>query len=392
MWIKALILALWGTVLFPLYALSQQETASSIYKSKSTSYKPYSLRLEFEQRGDVFENELENSFVYSISAIPRLEYRVSSNFSLEAELGLRARVGSVQSRFGDLRSRSTVVFRDARFRFFGDGFLDWDFSVGAINQRRINKGFDNFITKLPLPGFEERLNWAGYVNKGSKFELELLGFQGLLTSESLTLDFSEKESVPKFFLGNLEGRFLRETSRGATFWASINGGLFTMVDLPAVVADQSRIFGNTIRGIDAGSEFVYDFQGWVAGWELGMKWKKLHSSLRVHMLHNSEAPDGRNNAQLAAVNTSYKFSPNINIEVQPYAFFTESDATVSFYNSLGFGHNNREGYGIFFTLGFPKRKLKVKFNYVYAGLLEEDDIQLDQHYGKIELEYKSDIF
>ncbi len=387
-------------------------TGQSAFASSDSKYKPetwlfvdrYSpveknetmdLDFKLRQRAQSFENSAESSFLYTIEGTPKFKYQLNNFITFNSEVSINSRIGSVQSRFGDLRSRSAIIIRDTRFKFYrqteskeGDARYNSYLSVGAIDQGGHHGYFDNFVSRRALPGVEERFLYEKDLKRDT-LVLDFKGFQGIPTAQSNTLNFAEKETTPVFLSANIGATYKREKSKN-NFYLSANYGLFSFSGLPAVIADESRIYGNTVDFIGAAAEFRYGFKGWTAGWETGYARGRYEFKLGVKMLQNLDAPDKRNQAQMSFASIGYVASRNLKLKFQPMTFFTESDASIASYNQLA-GHNNREGYGFRFTVDLPRKKFKLKFNYAHSDLIEENNLQLKQDFFGFSLEYKNDF-
>ena len=363
-------------------------------ESKQINYKDrgWALDLVLKQRADYFENALENSFRYRLEVIPDFKLKISDYFFVDASLGLGATVGSVQTRFGDLRANNFIRLRGARFFFRTPGVKKsfWSqLSLGAISQRDFLKGFSILMNRRALPGLEQKILFRNFYGSYGSYGLDLRLFEGVPASESLNLSFRERENTPFYYNGRLE-LFLKSQSPKFGYRFSVHAGIFDFSTLPSVIADESRLYGNTVQGFGPAAEFVFDYKGWYGGWRMLLSGKRYEFAPSVQILTNTEAPGGQNQGQMAMA-TLRLHDQNLNTwTIEPFSFFVEQDASVASYNSTVLGHNNREGFGMNLALNIKRRGLKLILNYVSSDVIEPDgDLQLPSDYYGLQLEYKN---
>ncbi len=367
---------------------------------KSVDYgkRGYLLDLKLSQRADVWDSELENSFRYRVYFEPYYEVKLSDNFYFDVRTGLGTTIGSVQSRFGDLRADDAIILRDSRF-FFRKSWSDmrhWlKLSVGAIDQFGYLKdgGLSILMSRRALPGFEQIYKFENKYKKDKSFGFDLRSFQGVPTSQSISLDFNEKEDVPFYFNSRLE-LFIKDMNPDFGYRFGASAGVFDFSPLPTVIAFESNFYGNTVDGRDLASEFRYDYKGWFSGWEavfnLRNTWE-LKTALNI--ITNTDAPTGRNQGQMYSAQLRYHVQNLYSLYLEGFSFFNESDASVASYNGTVEGHNNREGYGMNLALELPKRGLRLKLRYVYTDILEDENpgLQIPFQYIGFRMEYKYEL-
>ncbi|MGH1468196.1 MAG: hypothetical protein ACRBBP_04850 [Bdellovibrionales bacterium] len=376
---------------------TRRHLTSKEYFARSFTEKNWHLRLKLNQRADAWDSKLENSIRYRIYVSPNFSLKMSENFFLTANVSLGDTIGSVQSRFGDLRADSFIYLRDARMYYRNNIKTEkndyfYTLSLGAIEQRRFLRKFDLFMSKRALPGFEQIFKFSRNYRKKKSFGFDLRFFEGVPTSQAKTLDFNEKEDIPLLLNGRLEMYLKDMDLKPFGYRAGLSIGYFDFSSLPAVIADESRIFGNTVDGIGGAAEFRYDFKGWYAGWTAAIGFNRFEIFPYIDMITNTAAPSGRNQGQRAGVHFKYHDKSLYSLDLEPFSFFNESDASVASYNGSTYGHNNREGFGINLALELPKRDLKFWLTYVYSDILEENsDLQVPYHFVGFKMEYKHDL-
>lgn len=381
-------------------AMEEKETKKLLRTEiKTIDFKGRAFRgdLKLFQRADSWESKLENSFRYTFYAETDLNLRLSNVIFIDIWAGLGTTLGSVQSRFGDLRTGSAIRLRDSRI-FYRDSWQDrkhWaKLSFGAIGQREFlnNAALSMLMSRRALPGLEQIYKYENVFKDEKSYGFDIRFFEGVPTSESLNLDFNEREDTPFYYNGKLE-LFYKDMDPDFGYRFGLHAGIYDFSELPSVVADESRLFGNTVNGIGGASSFEYDYKGWYAGWSavLSIK-KKWEIKPFIDILTNTEAPSGRNQAQTYGAILRYHKGNNYSLGLEPYAFFNESDASVASYNGSTAGHNNREGYGMNLALEMPRKGLKLKLSYAYSDVLEENgDLQVPFHSVGLKMEYKYEL-
>jgi hypothetical protein len=370
---------------------------NEIYIRKFKDDRDWSLRLELNQRADFWDSRLENSVRYRIYLTPTYSLQLSKNFFLDASVSLGSTIGSVQSRFGDLRADDFIFIRDARMYYRirnqsdqNDYYLS--LSAGAIEQRRFLRKFDLFMSARALPGLEQVFKYEHNYSKTKSFGFDLRFFEGIPTSQANTLDFSEKEKIPFLTNGRFEGYLKNMSANRLGYRIAMSFGIFDFSELPAVISDESRLFGNTVDGIGPSSEFRYDYRGWYGGWNAIFSFSRFEIFPYVDMVTNLAAPSGRNQGQRAGVHLKWYSRSSYSIDLEPFTFFNESDASVASYNGTTYGHNNREGFGINLALDMRRKNLKFWLTYVYSDVLEQNmDLQIPFHFGGFKMEYRYEI-
>lgn len=355
------------------------------------------LDLELNQRADRWENALEDSFIYRITVDPKFQLMFSKYFFFDLNMGIGASLGSVQERFGDLRANNFIFLKESALFFRTPGLLTpekpfWmKLSIGAINQRNFLNKFDIMMSQRALPGLEQIFKYQHTYALDKSFGFDLRSFQGVPASQSLNLNFNEKESTPLYLNANLE-LFIKDMSPKFGYRVGFNYGVFDYSTLPSVIANESRLYGNSVSDFGPNAEFDYDFKGWYGGWRAVVSVPKFEFAPYVKIVTNSAAPDGQNQGQMAGATFRHHDKHLNTWSIHPFTFFNEKDASVASYNSSSLGHNNREGYGIHLAYNIKKRGLKFEAQYTYSDIIEENgNLQIPSHFYGLRMEYTNEL-
>ncbi len=359
--------------------------------------KNWHLELKLNQHGNIWDSKLENSFRYRLYVNPNFLLKMSDYFFFSASLNIGDTIGSVQSRFGDLRADNFIYLRNAKVYFQKqiqtnvNDYL-YIFSLGAIDQRKFLKKFDLLMSSRALPGLEQGFKYSYNYTEKKSFGIDLRFFQGIPTSQSDSLDFNEKESIPFFVNGGFKVFIKNLNLKPFMYKVGLSFGVFDFSTLPAVIADESRRLGNTVNGVGGAADFEYDFKGWYGGWTTILSFNKFEIFPYVKIVTNTQAPRGKNQGQRAGVHFRYHSQSLYSLDIEPFSFFNEADASVASYNGSTYGHNNREGFGINLALELPKQNLKFGLIYVYSDILRENsDLQIPYQFMGFKMEYKHDF-
>jgi|GEM_PF-5708277 len=363
---------------------------------KTVKYGPrgWKLDLKIRQKADRWENALEDSLRYRISVAPEFKLRISKYFFFDLDLGFRGALGSVQTRFGDLRANNGVFLKQSALSFRAanrDKSLWTKLSLGAINQRNFLNKFDILMSVRALPGLEQKFKYENNYSKKKSYGLDLRAFQGVPASQSLNLNFNETEDTP-FYVNANASVFIKDMNPDFGYRLSLNYGLFDYTTLPSVIANESRLYGNSVSDFGANAEFDYDFKGWYGGWHGNLSFPHHEMRAYVQILTNTAAPDKQNQGQMAGGEFRYHDKHLNSWSVGGFNFFNEKDASVASYNSTVLGHNNREGFGIHLAYNMKKRGLKFEASYIYSDIIEDNgNLQIPSHFYGLFMEYKNEL-
>jgi len=354
----------------------------------------WKLDLKLKQRFDRWENDLEDSTRYRISVEPDYKLKLSEYFYFDLNMGIGATIGSVQTRFGDLRANNFIFLKKSELFFRAankDRSLWTKLSLGAINQAEFLNGFDIMVSVRALPGLKQHFKYENNYSKEKSFGLDVRAFQGIPASQSLNLNFNEKEDTPLYTNANLRV-FAKDMNPDFGYRLGLNYGVYDYSELPSIIANESRLFGNTVSDFGPNAEFTYDFKGWYGGWDANLSFPRFEMRAFTQILTNTAAPDGQNQGQMAGGEFRYHDQHLNSWSLYSFTFFNEKDASVASYNSTILGHNNREGFGIYLAYKMKKRGLKFEARYIYSDIIEENgDLQIPSQFLGLRMEYKNEL-
>jgi hypothetical protein len=144
------------------------------------------------------------------------------------------------------------------------------------------------------------------------------------------------------------------------------------------ITQDSRFYGNTVVGVGLASRFLYKFEGIETGpdfviplgpsfsWRLGASFAK-----------NFKGPVGDDEGRYAYTSLLFK-APTFTLTPGLEYFRAETDVAPAFYNSPGFGHNNRQGYGASLRAGLLNSGLELEVKARRSKLIEPRAFQKDR--------------
>lgn len=215
------------------------------------------------------------------------------------------------------------------------------------------------LGSLPLEGHQSPLLFGSSVfmglqeriTFGEDYKISIEGLQSIPNNQTLASRAGGiEDGTPTFFMEkaslNLDGDLL---SIKASF------AHFKYMHLSGAVANQSRFMGNDVGGTSATSYFLYGFEGHNS--TLEVKTNKngyFRLSGSGEFLFNSKAPNGQNKGVLIHGDLSFgDFSLGLS------HFRNERNSSPAYYNSKYYGHNNKKGV----ALEFSVRNVFEQFNF-----------------------------
>jgi len=208
--------------------------------------------------------------------------------------------------------------------------------------------------------------------------------QTVPTSYSLNTRRVEREPTPTFLTETLEFKI----TPAKEFEAEIYATHFRFNHLPAVVAFDSALLGNSVMGESAaGSAFRYGFDGFLVGTEVAV-FQVGPMDFRVggQWLQNTSAPKELNRGQLLFLQSTLRVNSDLEITPRFSSYFAESDVAPAAYNTWDMGNNNRKGLMAELRVRFPNYGFNVDAKYVQAETINDYAFQADKQYFFIGVE------
>lgn len=309
----------------------------------------------------------ENTQLAELSLGAKLELSLLSMLDFKARAGIAMATGQAQTRFGEKVPENRLALEEATLNLRPiDSLL---FSAGALDQAALSN--PQLVSARAFPGAAEGVEIAF-----GKTKLGVRAQQVIPTSITMTTKTVGNEKTPML----LTETVTFEANDISIFDLAANASLFDFRDLPAHVANESELGGNTVFATSQlNSRFAYEFAGWTAGASARARLTNRFDLIAgTQALQNTKAPEGSQNAQLAYLSSSIGIGSGVSLIPRAEVFFSESDASPAFYNSGEYFHNNRKGFAASFDAKFEKQKFLVGARFVDASLLEPSLTQAER--------------
>ncbi len=362
--------------------LSTTQGSTSSWRKSVETKSAYKLGSGF----DSFANDREQSQFFGMAVGTDFKAQLLPALSFRSKAGATLTSGYAQSRFGDNVGRSGIWVDEAvlKLRALDSRSARIYLDAGALNQSDL--GMRMLVDRQPFPGVREALVF------GSKEQVQLKVWaqQTIPTSKNLSTKTVDAEVTPTFMTETIELKVRAADS------VHLNGFIthFSFHNLPSAIATESQVYGNNI--LEAGpntSRFKYNFEGVGAGGSANFHLtRNLDWQFGGYVVHNAQAPEGFQNAQLVRTNLTIRLPNDIDLIPAAALFFSEDDVAPGFYNDSIIGHNNRQGYSGALEVFFQQQRFKLKAEFVDAELINFNINQSRQQIFSIGFETFYEIF
>jgi len=344
--------------------------------SSYTAFASPKLVLKPGLKTKIAESDKVKARVFGLNLALDGQYKLSDSTKAKASAGLALETGS---------NKSAIVgeFVPKQHVFLNEAFIDWtplsflNFQIGANNQRVYNSPL--FLDEIPFFGLIESLQFEGELLK-----VRVFSQQAIPSNNTLELRTgSVEDGTPQFIANSLDVGL-----KGNLLAANIQLTQFQFKNLTHSVAYNSQFFGNTILGnLASNSEFAYEFSGYNIDTNVTFSPGEVFKlKLDVNYLYNDKAPDNSNTAYLFRA-TSYINDINFSLSI----FEVQKDASIAFYNSGFFGHNNRQGFTLAYGSSIFNKNTNMKISFSSSSVITPNIYQADSKKLFVELNSSFDL-
>jgi hypothetical protein len=319
--------------------------------------------------GNFYGDEKQQEQSVALSAYTKTKYKPISFAEFDLFAGLNLFSGHSQYRYGDSAPHSGLDLKEAAVNF--SVLEHFKIGLGALSVNEYPSS-TLMISNHAFPGVKEEILF------GTKHQ-HVLAFaeQMIPTSSSLSTQTADQEVTPSFFQEGIDLRtpfFTRDLLVGAYV------GHFQFTNLPGAVANQSALYGNSVRETGpSSSKFKYDFNGVFAGADSEYRFSRSFKlGVSQALIQNIAAPEGSNLGAETAIRACFCGASEYTVSIQATSFFNESDSSPAFFNSAEYGHNNMQGYSGGIKIDFPKQRFYARADYYNASLINKNPDQYDQ--------------
>ena len=234
--------------------------------------------------------------------------------------------GHSKSRFGMDDYSQGFYIDEGYLKYQITGF--WDLRLGAISQEFHQN--ELLLSDTPFPAI------VSEVLLGPEKQLKLILEQAIPTSRSLSSSSTVKEKTPSFTSASVFYEMLPSEELPAL---NLFVTYFKFQNIPSTVSFESGFLGNSASGLEANSEFKFDFSGVSLGSSTEFKLLSRKVELGARYIRNNEASSSYDEGHL--IFSGIELTPKSKLKFT--SFYNESDSSVSLYNSTELGHHNVKG-------------------------------------------------
>ena len=292
--------------------------------------------------------------VLSTEVYTKINWNILDSFSIGIEGLVIGRNGFTQSIYDRPDRRNGFHFIEGLFKWRVLPYLEVKF--GNVKQDFLEAPL--LITDKTFPSVIGTV----YLRNSDSFKLSMI-LQQAIPSNATGVVKRESQIIetPYFTTASLfldqNNSFFNLKNRLTVFYFS---------NLSSAIANQGKVYGNTIDFIQSDSKFKYRFTGIYNGVNLQIPFSgQWYGEIGGDIIYNLKAPDTYNQGERVYGSLYYDFYDLIEIKLSGEYFANQSDTSVSYYNSEIYGHNNRVGFGINMQGYFYSSGLIVKLSYIH---------------------------
>lgn len=322
--------------------------------------------------GSALSNNESRERLMKVKLYGQFDLELTPSLKAEIEPYLVMTEGEIQSRF--TRPESVIEMRH--------GFLRWSpvegasFQVGSIDQSYLDAPLlvsnRSFLSSL-----------MGYLHMKDDYEIQGI-FQVSMPSVVNTFKrYSEIADTPYFTSLFIYGEWI--PSNYYSFRGHVTG--FHFSHLPALMAHQSKLYGNTIKGVSSSARFAYPYYG--TNFDISSQMRisrNTYFSIGYNGILNMGAPLehawGERLYAMLDINAGNLAKIYSRIEY----FHNNSDTAPAYFNSEVYGHNDRKGVLVEVKAFLPKSNFEIGTRYVNSKPVQDTVISsLGSHQHSFQL-------
>ena len=302
--------------------------------------------------GSFLRNNESRERLMKVKLYGRFQLEWTPNLTAEFEPYLTVTEGEIQSRFN--RPESSIEMRQ--------GFFRWRAMEGVSAQvGSIHQGYLDAPLLISDRSFLSSL--IGWLYMSDAYEIQSIVQVSMPSVVNHFKQYSEIADTPYFSSVFLYGEWL------AGDYYSFRGHAtgFHFSRLPAFMAHQSKVYGNTVEGVGTSARFAYPYYG--ANFDLSSQLRitrNIYMSLGYNGLMNMGAPIERALGERMYVVFDISAGKWAKIYARGEYFYNNSDTAPAFFNSEVYGHNNRKGFLVELKGFIPKGNFETGFRYVLS--------------------------
>ncbi len=303
--------------------------------------------------GSFLRNNESSKRLMKVKLYGRFELEWTPNLTAEFEPYLTVTEGEIQSRFA--RQESSVEMRQGFFRWrVMDGV---SMQAGSIYQSYLDAPLliadRSFLSSL-----------IGSLYMSDAYEVQAILQVSMPSVVNTFKKYSEIADTGYFTSLFLYGEIL--PSDYYSFRWHATG--FHFSKLPAFMAHQSKLYGNTVEGVGAGAKFAYPYYG--TNFDVSSQLRitsNMYVSLGYNGLVNLGAPIEKSWGERIYIVCDISAGKWAKIYSRLEYFHNNSDSAPAYFNSEAYGHNDRKGFLLEIKSFFPKGNFETGIRYVRSN-------------------------
>lgn len=322
---------------------------------------------------------LDEGVASFISLRAKTKYSLLENLSIHVNPRFDFYSSQIQQRYEDDLYQTKIRLTDAYVKY--SPIEDLDLKFGAHGQGILNQEMIIAERKV-FPGAQEILRI-----EGSLMRFEIMAQQLVPTGSSLNTERSEKEKIPAFFTESI--KIMNKKGASDYQWEA-QGGHYRWQGLSSKTAFFSDMSGNQTTGTSiTDKKFATAFDGYFGS--LAGCWcvsQQFNLSARFERVRNSLAPSSGADGQAWSLMPKLIFS-DLDLSLNYWKYFIESDATVSEYVSTSTAGTNRDGQEVKFLIDLKKLGFSIDARWAQAIPINADLVQktITEYYIGLESHY-----
>ena len=290
----------------------------------------------------------------------RFQLEMTPYLTAEFEPYLVMTEGEIQSRF--TRPESGIEMQH--------GFLRWSpvdgasLQLGAIDQSYL----DSPLLVASRPFLSALM---GYLHIKDSYEVQGIFEMSMPSAVNTFRRQNEIAGTPYFTSLFIYTEWL--PGNVYSFRGHLTG--FHFSPMPAFIAHQSKLYGNTITGVASSARFAYPYYG--ANFDISSQIRLTgnhYLSLGYNGIINMAAPLDRAWGERIYAVWDADAGSLAKLYCRAEYFYNNSDTAPAYFNSEVYGHNDRKGFLLEFKTFLPKGNFELGMRYVQSKPVRESSL------------------
>ncbi len=316
---------------------------------------PFTLNSLWKTRieGSFLRNNESRESLMKVKLFGKFNLSLTPNLTAEFEPYLTMTEGEVQSRF--TRPESSIEMRQGFLRYQLTESISWQ--AGSIYQGYLD-------APLLIANRSFLSSFLGYFYMNDVYEVQSILQVSMPSVVNTFKRYSEIANTSYFNSLFVYGEWL--PSDYYSFRGHVTGFHFT--ELPAFIAHQSKLYGNTVKGVGSSAQLIYPYYG--VNFDISSQLRmtgNIYTSLGYNGLINLGGSPLENSwGERIYVVCDISSGQWAKIYLRGEYFYNNSDTAPAYFNSEAYGHNDRKGFLMEVKTFLPNGNFEVGVRYVVS--------------------------